>query len=176
MPERWFQNTLVDIFNNLSWNIRLLRWFSSVKIFIFVLNIWSYLTGPKENNWSVFFLFLIITILGWFLNLFRAFPSWSLVTLKSVSKLRSVGIFKFGTKLMKNLLKTSATNWSCQISFSETICSCPSPETTVFPLSVILDFACTLHANISFYYLPKCFSICHVTCANIIKEVFYFLA
>ena len=176
MPERWFQNTLVDIFNNLSWNIRLLRWFSSVKIFIFVFNIWSYLTGPKEKNWSILFLFLIIKILGWFLNLFRAFPAWSLVTLKSVSKLRPVGIFKFGTKLMKNLLKTSATNWSCQISFWETICSCPSPETTFFPVSVILDFVCTLHANLGFYYLPKCFSICHVTCANIIKEVFYFLA
>ena len=46
-----------------------------------------------------------------------------------------MGIFKFGTILIKNLLKTSATAWSSEITFSETIFSCPTPETTFFSIS-----------------------------------------
>ena len=61
-----------------------------------------------------------------------------------------MGNFKLGTILIKNLLKTFATAGSSEITFSETICSCPTPETTFFSISVILDFVCILSVNKGF--------------------------
>ena len=47
-------------------------------------------------------------------------------------------------------MKTSATAWSSEIFFSETICSCPTPEATFFSVSVALDFVCILSVNKGF--------------------------
>ena len=61
-----------------------------------------------------------------------------------------MGIFNFGTISIKNLLKTSATTWYSEITFSDIICCCPSPETTVFSISATLDFDYILSANKGF--------------------------
>ena len=39
----------------------------------------------QRKYWSIFLLFFIITILGWFLNLFRAFATLSLVSYYEIS-------------------------------------------------------------------------------------------
>ena len=56
-----------------------------------------------------------------------------------------MGIFIFGTILIKNLLKTSATTWS-----SEIYLLLPYSRNYFFSISVILDFICILSVNKGF--------------------------
>ena len=57
-----------------------------------------------------------------------------------------MGIFKFGSILIKNLLKTSA--WSSEIIFSD--CSSPSLDATFFSMGEILRIVCNLSVNKGF--------------------------
>ena len=97
----------------------MLKDFSSVNSVYFFQNIIIY--GTKWKTLIIFFLFFIIMIPGWFLNLLTAFVTWSSVTMESLPKPWSVDVFKFGTILIKILLKTSATTWSSVIIFCEAI-------------------------------------------------------
>ena len=87
------------LFLKFSWNNRLLRRHFSVKSFYFFqCVVISY--GIKRKN-SVMFFSLFILILRWFLNVLRAFVTWSSVVMKSVSQPWPVDIFKFGAILNK---------------------------------------------------------------------------
>ena len=79
------------LFENLSWNIKLLRCF-------------------KEKHSSIF----IITILGWFQNLFRTFVTWSLVAIVLEGYFQVWNYIK--KKLIKNLYCClHGWNWSSRV-------------------------------------------------------------
>ena len=107
---------------------------------------WLILNWSVLNHWSIFLFLFIITILGWFLNLFGAFPTGSLVAKKSVSQLRLVGIFKFGTMLVKNFCY-HLIFWN---HFFRNYLLLPFYQNNFFSINVILDSVCTLPVNKSF--------------------------
>ena len=98
----------------------MLKDFSSVNSVYFFQNI-IIIYGTKWKTLIIFFLFFIIMITEWFLNLLTAFVTWSSVTMESLPKPWSVDVFKFGTILIKILLKTSAATRSSVIIFCEAI-------------------------------------------------------
>ena len=72
----------------------------------------------------------------------------------------SVDIFKFGTILMKKLLKTSATAWS-------------SWETIFFSMSVILDFVFILSAKNGFTVFQKVLLCVMSVVLILLKKLFF---
>ena len=89
--------------------------------FFILFKISSYCAGEKENFSLSLFFYLIMMTLGWFLYLPIAIKTGSWVLRKLVSKSFSTDIFKFGTILTKNLLKTSAIALSSEIVSSDSI-------------------------------------------------------
>ena len=60
----------------------------------------------QRKYWSIFLLFFIITILGWFLNLFRAFATLSLVSYYEISIIIVIGrYFQVWNYINKKLIK-----------------------------------------------------------------------
>ena len=60
----------------------------------------------QRKYWSIFLLFFIITILGWFLNLFRAFATLSLVSYYEISIIIVISrYFQVWNYINKKLIK-----------------------------------------------------------------------
>ena len=144
------------LFLNFSWNIRLLRGFCSVKSVYFFPNI-IIILGTKRKT-MINFLFFIIMILEWFLNLLTAFLAWSSVAMKSLSSPWSVDIFKNGTTiLMKNLLEI----WRSWKAF--------------FLIGVILDFVFILSVKNGFTAFQKVLLSVMSRVLILLKKLFFSL-
>ena len=116
--------------------------------FLFFNILPSYVTGSKEKHRSTILLLFVIMILGWFLNLFRAFVTWSLVIIKPVSYLWLVGIFKFGAILIKNYWKLLLPAGLPEITFQKLFAVAILRKQ--FLISVILHVICILSENKGF--------------------------
>ena len=113
-------------------------------------------------------------ILEWFLNLLTVFVTWLPVAMKSLSIPQSVDVFKFGTILTKNLLKTSTAAWTSVIIFCEAISSWSSWETIFFD-GVVLDFVFVLSVKNGFTIFHKVLLSVMALASILLKKFFFSL-